>query len=141
MGLSNELSCEAGRFSCCLNARTFFQSEVLRLYFPMLEPWVVHLSCSTVIPPHLSTCKCGTTGLPATTSWDPPGTPCWPAAALPTLLHLTGSSSHHLAGSPLSPSESLCPSYRCGRMFLLHSLVVALPYSSIFWQFWLFFAF
>ena len=40
VGLSNELSCEAGSFSCCLKPHRFFQSEVLRLYFPALEPWV-----------------------------------------------------------------------------------------------------
>ena len=40
MGLSNELSCEAGSFSCHLNPHRFFQSEVLRLYFPTPEPWV-----------------------------------------------------------------------------------------------------
>ena len=39
--LSNKLSCEAGSFShCCLNPHRCFQSEVLRLYFPGLEPWV-----------------------------------------------------------------------------------------------------
>ena len=31
--LSNELSCESGSF-CLLNTHRFFQSEVLRLYFP-----------------------------------------------------------------------------------------------------------
>ena len=41
VGVSNELSCEDGSFSCRLNPHRFFQSEVLRLYFPMLEPWVV----------------------------------------------------------------------------------------------------
>ena len=40
MGLSNELSHEAGSFSCSLNPYRFFQSEVLRLYFPSLEPCV-----------------------------------------------------------------------------------------------------
>ena len=40
VGLSNELSCEAGSFSCHLNRHRFFQPEVLRLYFPVLEPWV-----------------------------------------------------------------------------------------------------
>ena len=38
--LSNELSCEAGSFSCRLNPHRFLQSEVLRLYFTTLEPWV-----------------------------------------------------------------------------------------------------
>ena len=34
--------CEAGNFShCCLKPHKFLQPEVLRLYFPVLEPWVV----------------------------------------------------------------------------------------------------
>ena len=42
MGLSNELSCEAGSFFCCrLNPHRCFQSEALRLYFLKLGPWVV----------------------------------------------------------------------------------------------------
>ena len=44
MGFSNELFCEAGSFSCCLNLHKVFQSEVLRFYFPSLEPWVAQ-SC------------------------------------------------------------------------------------------------
>ena len=39
-GLSNELSCEAGSFSHHLIPHRFFQSEILRLYFPTQEPWV-----------------------------------------------------------------------------------------------------
>ena len=40
MGFSNDLSCEAGSFSCCCpNPHRCFQSEVLRLYFPVLELW------------------------------------------------------------------------------------------------------
>ena len=34
------LSCEVGSFSNHCNHRRSFKSEVLRLYFPMLEPWV-----------------------------------------------------------------------------------------------------
>ena len=42
VGPSNELSCEAGSFSCCcLNPPTCFHSEALRLYFSGLEPCVV----------------------------------------------------------------------------------------------------
>ena len=41
MGLSNKLSCEAGSFSHHLSPHRFFQSEDLRLYCPMLEPWVM----------------------------------------------------------------------------------------------------
>ena len=41
MGLSNELSCAAGSFfHCLLDPHRSFQSEALRLYFPVLEPWV-----------------------------------------------------------------------------------------------------
>ena len=52
MSLSNELSCEAGSFShCCLSPHRYFQSEALRLYFPILEPlvaWSISLpSCSS----------------------------------------------------------------------------------------------
>ena len=39
--LSNELSCEAGSFSCCCDPRRFLLANVLRLYFPTLEPWLV----------------------------------------------------------------------------------------------------
>ena len=50
MGLSNKLSCEAGNFSHCCNSHRFLQSEVLRLYFPSLESWVVW----SVSPPSCS---------------------------------------------------------------------------------------
>ena len=40
MGLSKELSCEAGSFSHGRNPHRCFQLEVLRLYFPALDPWV-----------------------------------------------------------------------------------------------------
>ena len=40
MCLSNYLSCEPGSLFSCLNPHRFFHSEILRLYFPMLEPWV-----------------------------------------------------------------------------------------------------
>ena len=38
--LLSELCCEAGSFSHHLNPHRFFRSEVLRLYFPVLVPWV-----------------------------------------------------------------------------------------------------
>ena len=41
-GSLKEHSCEGGCFSCCrLNPHRCFQSEVLRLSFPVLEPWVL----------------------------------------------------------------------------------------------------
>ena len=48
---SNELSCEARSFSHHLNPHKVLQSEVLRPYFPSLEPWVARSvslpSCSS----------------------------------------------------------------------------------------------
>ena len=40
MGLSTKVPCEARGFSHNLNPHRFLQSEILRLCFPMLEPWV-----------------------------------------------------------------------------------------------------
>ena len=57
VGFCSEFSCEAGSFSYCLSPHRSVQPEVLR---SVLEPWVVSLSCSPVIPVDLSTCKCGT---------------------------------------------------------------------------------
>ena len=84
VGSSHKLSCEAGSLShCCLNPHRCFQSEVLRLYFPTLEPWVAWSvllpSCSFC----LSACKC----------------------------RATWSSSHHLAVHPLCPSLPLPPGW------------------------------
>ena len=73
VGLSNKLSCEAGSFSSHCNSHRFLQPQVLRHYFPV--PGLPGLSCSPVVPPSLSACKCGT----------------------------TQSSSHHLTASPLLP--------------------------------------
>ena len=58
--LSHKLSCDTGSFSHCLNPHGCFQSEVLRLSLPALEPWVVGLAPSPVVPPSLSTHECGT---------------------------------------------------------------------------------
>ena len=104
VGLSNKLSFEARSFSYCFNPHRFFQSEVLRLYCPALEPWVTLFvllpSCSSWFihmqmwghpvyqpPPHLI-CHL----LPR-----PPGPP---AAAL---LHVLS-----------APAACLYPSYRSG---------------------------
>ena len=77
MDLSNELSCEAGIFSCCcLNTHRCFQLEILRLYFPMLEPWVVWSVSVT-------SCSCW---FICVRIWDSPGCkplPCWVCQPLP----------------------------------------------------------
>ena len=114
MHLSNELSCEAGSFSLCHNPHRFLEPEILKLYFPTLEPWVAW-----------------SVSLPSFSSWfictqmcnlqPPPRPPGPPAAALLCIL----------SASPTS----------LNKCFFFNSLVVRLPYSSIFWQVWLFFVF
>ena len=107
MGLSKELSCEAESFCHCCNSHRCFQSEVLKLYFPALEPWVVQFvslpSCS-----YQFIC---------TRMWDCQPLPCH-VSFLPWLSFST-------------PPTSL------DDCFFFNSLVVRLPYTSIFWQFWL----
>ena len=83
VGLSKELSCEAGNFSRCLSPHRFLLPEVLRLYFPTLEPWVAWSVSLPVVPPGLSAHKCKT--------------------AQSVSRCLAWSSSHHLAKSPLHP--------------------------------------
>ena len=98
MVLSNEVSCEAGSFSCCLNPHRIFQSEVLRLYFPALEPCVVRSvslpSCSSQFF-HTQMWNCLLHQLPPHLVPQPLPCPPW-------------SSSCRLARSPLCPS-CLCP--------------------------------
>ena len=77
------------------------------------NPGLCDLSSSLVVPPSLSACKCATT--PSTSC---PLTHRGPLAA--TLLPIS------------APPTSL------DECFFFNSLVVRLPYSSIFWQFWLF---
>ena len=94
MGLSKELSYEAGSFSCCCNPHRIFQPEVLRLYLPALEPQVAR---SVWLPSFSS-------WFIHTQMWDwpllqpPPGLICQPGP------HLPQSSSHCLARSLLCPS-------------------------------------
>ena len=67
---------------------------------------------------------------------------CWPAAALPTLLHNPPPCwvcQLLPCGKSPPPAAHLWPSYQSGWMLLLYLLGVGLPYSSIFCQFWLFF--
>ena len=86
---------------------------------------------SPVVPPSLSARECGTTQS--------------------IINHLTGSTSCHLA-CPGPPATALprvlstwlpvsAPPTGLDKCFFFNSLVVRLPYSSIFCQFWLFFVF
>ena len=60
MGLSNDLSCEAGSFShCCPNPHWCFQSEVQGFISLCWNPGLCGLSCSPIVPPGLSALECG----------------------------------------------------------------------------------
>ena len=122
MGISNELSCEVGTFSCCCNPHRFFQSEVLRLYFTLVEPWVAQY-----------------VWLPSYSSWF-------------ICMQMWGgrSTSHHLTCPSPSAADWLgvlsiwlptsAPPTGLDECFF-NSLVVRPPCSSIVCQFWLFFVF
>ena len=107
MDLSKGLSYEAGVFSHHCHPHRFLQSKVLRLYFPMLEPWAVWSvslpSCSwfihTQMLDHLVL--------------QPP--PC------------------HLSSLPQPPIS--VPPTCLNDCFFFNSLVVRLSYTSVFWQF------
>ena len=115
MGLSIELSCIAGSFSHChLNPHRFFQSQVLRLYCPVLEPWVAQ---SVSLP------SCSSRFIPVQ-MWGHPL--CQPPRC-------------HESSPPWLPVST--PPTGTDEYFFLNSLVVRLLYSSIFCQYWLFFVF
>ena len=114
LGLSNEHSCEAGGFSCHLKPQRFFQSEVLRLHFPTLEPWVLW---------SVSLRRCSS-GFICTQIWDRPVCQL-PPCCVPSPLRL-----------PIST-----PPTGLNECVFFISLVIRLPYSSNSWQFWLLFVF
>ena len=116
-----------------------FSLRGLRLYFPALEPWV---TWSTLLPRHSSRfiyARMWGQGLPATTLWG------LLAAAWPALFHNPPPRWVHQPppcheSSP--PGCPICtPPTGLDECFFFNSLVVGLPYSSIFCQFWLFFVF
>ena len=125
VGVSKELSYETGSFSHHHNPHNCIQSEVLRLYFPTLELWLHSLS-------HLQLfTNVGSPALPAATIPSPPAT------VLPTpVLQLWPC----CESSPLWLPVSAPPTC-LDKCFFFNYLVVGLPYSSIFWQFWLYFVF
>ena len=118
VGLSNKLSCEAGSFSCCrLNPHR---------RFGVLFPCAGTLGCAVCLIPQLFLL------VYLHTEVEPP---TLPAAALPALV-LQLPQQVLSTRIPISaPPTSLC------ECFFFNSLVVRLPYSSIFCQFWLFFVF
>ena len=140
MGLSKGLSCEAGSFSCCrLNPHGCFQSEDRGFISPFWSPGLHGLLHSPAIPPGLSMHECGATGsashhleesascslacpIPQSAIWL-----CPPVATLPE------------SSPPQLPVSA--PPTGLDECFFFISLVVRLPYSSIFCQFWLYFVF
>ena len=113
MDLSNEFSCEAGSFSHHLNPHWFLEPEVLRLYFLALESWVAWY---VLLP------RCSSQFIHAQ-MWD--HSVCWLCQPPPC-----GESS-----PPRLPNSA--PPTGLDECFFFNSLVVRLPYSLIFWQFWL----
>ena len=102
---------ETGSFSCHCNPHRFLQPEILRLYFPTLEPWA---TWSVLLP------SCSS-WLIRMQIWDCPvhqPPPCC-ISSLPGL-------------SISTPPTSL------DECFFFNSLVVRLPYGLTFWQLWLF---
>ena len=154
MGLSNDLSCEAGSLSCCRpHPHGHLQSEV-RLYFPAQEPGV---TWSASVPPFIQVYQCASVGSRGATC----------CSACPTLRHsesgplglsvreceaagsasgqtacpfgptLRQSRSCHVHASPLHPGAHLRLSYWSGCMFLFYLFGVGFPCRLIFCQFWL----
>ena len=112
MGLSRELSCEAGSSSHCCNFHRFLLPGVLRVYLPTLESWVLW-----------------SVSLPSCSFWF-------------ICMKIWGHPIHQQLpcrmSSPFWLPVSTSPT-SLDECFFFNFLVVGLPYSSIFWQFWLFF--
>ena len=63
MGLSNDLSREAGSLSCCCPTPRAFSIRGLRLYFPELEPWVAQSASLPAVRPVYLCANVGPQGL------------------------------------------------------------------------------
>ena len=109
-----------GVSSAAKDPTDFFQSEFLRLYFPALEPWVAQ---SVLLP------RCSFWFI-LMQMWDH-----WLLQPPPHPVHeLPPCHDSSLPWLPISaPPTSL------DECFFFNALVVGLPYSSSFCQFWLFF--
>ena len=154
MSLSNELSCEAGRFSCfCLNPHRSFQSEVWGFISPRWSPGLGGLRCSLLfIPVYL----CANVGPQGATLCSACPFSATLSPALSVYLRECGAAGSALGRTACSVSPTLCqsrsprgrrvlstpaarlhPSYWSGCRFLFYLLGVGLPCCLIFCQFWL----
>ena len=107
--LSNELSYEAGSFSCCcLNPHGCFHSEVWGFISLHWSPGSCGLFHSPAVPPGVSMYKCGAAGSAS----------CHTACPIrSTVLHVSGTGCESS-----TPAACLRPSYQSGWMFLLYLL-------------------
>ena len=127
MGALNGLSWETSGFFHYPNPHWFLQPEVWDFIFPVLEPWAAR-------------CGLGLGSLARYLSW---------------FLYITleggttlsaGHCRHHHTTTMLHPLPSPCPGFPSPPLQSIwmnydffKSMVVGLPYSLIFWQFWVFF--
>ena len=124
MDLSIKLFCEAGSFSCCLNPHRSFSVTVVGALFSHTG----NLGCTVCLAPQLFLLVYPHTNV---------GLSAPPSTALPAqVLQPSPCCESTASWLPIStPPTSL------DECFFLYSLVIGLPYSLIFWQFWLFFIF
>ena len=98
-----------------------FQSEVWGFISPRWSPGLRGLLHSPAVPPSLYMRECGAAvSASHHLVWSASCSLACPIRA--TIRHLTGSTSCHLAVSPLCPAARLHPSYRSRWMFLLYLL-------------------
>ena len=99
MGLSNELSCEAGSFSCCcLNPPRVFSIRGLSFYLLCWSPGLCGLLHSPAVPSGFCMHECGAAG----------SSSCCTARPIhSTIRCLSGSTSRCIAASSVCPG---CPS-------------------------------
>ena len=123
-----------------LNPHGCFQSEVWGFISPCWSPGLCSLFCSPAVPPFYLWVNVGPQGLPGITLW------VLLAAAWPAPLH--NSPPRWVRQPPPRRRESSLPRLPVsipptglGECFFFISLLVGLPYSSIFCQFLLFFVF
>ena len=104
VGLSNELSCEAGSFSCCLlNPHGCFQSEVSGFISPRWSPGLHSLLCS---PPFIPVYLCKSVGPRCATHALPAPFSATLSPALSVYLHVCGAT-----GS--ASGQTACPLADC----------------------------
>ena len=111
LGTSHGLSCETESFSTAITCTDFYSQMFWDFISLCWKPGLYHLSHSPVVPPGLSTHKCGTT---CSTSH------CLPSSSSTALQHPSPSSATLLwVLSDSVLAACLCPSYQSGWMFLL----------------------